>query len=330
MTFISTDLDISKTEASIHKNALQISEEAKRISKTLGIIEETLYEGHSSMTNYIYSDCPSDSMVTVHVIYNVLYYLDDLFGEDTHVGIIPNMAHILDIWSGKTVFTSRHKTVQTLYDAIAYSGATLRKSCPNAFFLKYTKSLVAHVSASLTTRPYTTVQEYIEIRKHTGGMYMLIDLIEYVHGCYLTPDLLNDNTLYLNKLCDQCALIGSLSNDIFSYAKEKHSAYNLINAYLNTSEATTYNEAVTLAITKVNGITHEFKNTLEKALQATKVLSQEAQDTLTIYYGALEVIIAASYHWQKATDRYYHPENIFEDMKVYPLKTTRQKILIYS
>ena len=52
----------------------------------------------------------------------------------------------------------------------------------------------------------------------------------------------------------QCALIAVLSNDVFSYAKEKHSDYNLINAFLITGEAANYKEAVMKSIKIVNDV----------------------------------------------------------------------------
>ncbi|AZQ64304.1 hypothetical protein EI427_19435 [Flammeovirga pectinis] len=314
MTFNSTLLTISDTELYIHKDANVISKKAQEISENLGIIDEKLYSGHSTMTNYIYIDSPIDKMVNVLVTYDVLYFLDDFFGEDTNTGELPEVKEILEIWKGEKMYHSKNQKINKLYTSINYISRILRKDSPEKFFNKYTNSVIEHLSASLIEKKYNTVDEYISIRLSTGGMYLLIDLIEYVHSIYLNEELINNKNIYIKKLCRQCALIGALSNDIFSYAKEKHSNYNLINAYLISKEASNYKQAIIKAIDKVNDIHSDFKLTIKEV----KVVPLAPQDKLTVdkYLNALEVIVASSYHWQKSTDRYYHSENVFEDMKV--------------
>lgn len=314
MDFHSTLLTISDTELYIHNDASVISKKAKGISKSLGIIDEKLYSGHSTMTNYIYINSPIDKMVNVLVTYDVLYFLDDFFGEDTNTGELPDLNKILDIWRGKKMYTSKNQDIDKLYRSINYISETLRKDSPETFFKKYTNSVIEHLSASLIEKKYKTVNEYISIRLNTGGMYLLIDLIEYVHSIYLRDELINNENIYIKQLCNQCALIGALSNDIFSYAKEKHSDYNLINAYLVSKEASNYNQAVAKAIAKVNNIHSDFKLTIKKV--KTESLAWNDRLIIEKYLNALEVIVASSYHWQKNTNRYYHAENVFEDMKI--------------
>lgn len=314
MNFNSTLLTISNTELYHHKKADIISKKAKIISKELEIIDDKLYSGHSTMTNYIYIDGPIDKMVNVLVTYDVFYFLDDFFGEDTCTGELPKMNEILDIWKGEKMHYSKNKEINKLYLGIYYISKTIRKDSPETFFNKYTNSVIEHLSASLINKKYKTVDEYISIRLISGGMYPLIILIEYIHSIYLSEELINNENIYIKELCKQCALIGVLSNDIFSYAKEKHSDYNLINAYLISKEASDYNEAIVKAINKVNEIHSDFKLTLNKV--KTEALTFQDKLIVEKFIKALEVIVAASYHWQKSTHRYYHSENVFDDMRV--------------
>lgn len=313
MTFDSSLLTISNTELYIHKDANVISKKAKKISNQLGIIDEKLYSGHSTMTNYLYIDSPIDKMINVLVTYDVFYFLDDFFGEDTNTGELPEVSKILDIWKGERMHNSKNKNINKLYISINYISKSLRKDSPEGFFNQYTSSVIEHLSASLIKKKYKTVNEYISIRLITGGMYPVMDLIEYVHSIYLSEELINNKNIYIKELCRQCALIGVLSNDIFSYAKEKHSDYNLINAYLVSKEASNYNQAVIKAIDKVNEIHSDFKLTLRKV--KTEALALNDKLVVKKYLNALKVIVASSYHWQKSTNRYNHPENVFEDMK---------------
>jgi hypothetical protein len=193
----------------------------------------------------------------------------------------------------------------------------LREDSPQSFFEKYTNSVIEHLSFSLNEKKYNTVNEYISIRSKTGGMDLLINLIEYVHSIYLSKEMMNNKDLSIKELQTQCALIGALSNDIFSYAKEQHSDYNLINAYLTTGEATNYSQAVTKSINRVNDIHSDFQLTMKNAKRKSVSLPLKEKLIVEKYFKALDVIVASSYHWQKSTNRYYHPQNVFEDMKAY-------------
>lgn len=316
MNFNTSNLTISNTTLSIHKNATIISEKAKKISKKLGIIDEEFYTDHSTMTNYLYTNSPTDKMVNILVTYNVLYFLDDFFGEDTNDGSMPSLEKILEIWNGEKEYNCDNIKINRLYKSINFISEILRNDSPDSFFKKYTNSIVEHLSFSLIEKKYNTVDEYISIRLMTGGMYPVIDLIEYANSNYLTEEIINDNEISLKKLSKQCALIGALSNDLFSYAKEKHSDYNLINAYLITGEATNYIDAVSKSISKVNIIHANFEVTINSTRQ--KLISYNLNKKLIIesYLNSLETIVSSSYHWQKDTNRYKHPDNVFEDLKV--------------
>ncbi len=315
MKFTSNCLTISKTKLKTHKDASLILKKAKSISKELGVIDDDLYKHHTTMTNYLYVDAPINKMVNAVVTYDVLYFLDDFFGEDTNKGLLVDLKKVLAIWAGNTQYSDSNTKIDNLYKSIFYISNSIKKDSPSYFFNKYTQSITEHLSYSLKSIPYTTVDEYIAIRLYTGGMFPVIDLIEYIHSIYISPEILNKVSL-IKKLREQCALIGALSNDLFSYAKEKHSNYNLINAYLLSNEADNYNDAVNKSIIKVNTIHSEFQLTLERIVQKSTELNPTHRAIVLKYIDAINVIVSSSYHWQKSTKRYLHSENIFEDMKV--------------
>ncbi len=316
MTFNSSNLTISNTEVYIHKEANIILQKARIISQKLGIIEEALYNGHSTMTNYLYVNSPIHKMVNVLVTYDVFYFLDDFFGEDTNTGQLPSLNKILEIWKGGKVYHSNDPQINNLYAAINYISKKIKEDSPDDFFEKYTNSVLEHLHFSLTKKKYNTVNEYVSIRLMTGGMYPVLYLIEYVHSAYLSDKIINNKGLHITALQKQCALIGALSNDIFSYAKEKHSDYNLINAYLKTGEASNYKQAVVKSIKRVNDIHSDFQLTLKSAKQQLKSLELNDQLIVKKYLDGLNVIVASSYHWQKHTNRYHHAENVFEDLQI--------------
>lgn len=316
MNFHSRNLTISNTKVYIHEEANVILEKARVVSANLGIIEEELYKGHSTMTNYLYINSPVPKMVNLLVTYDVFYFLDDFFGEDTNTGQLPDFSKVMEAWKEGKSHNSSDTKIDKLYTSINYISKKIKEDSPDFFFEKYTNSVIEHLHFSLNTPKYTTVDEYISIRLLTGGMYPVIYLIEYAHSIYLSQEIMDNKNLYIDDLQRQCAIIAVLSNDVFSYAKEKHSDYNLINAFLITGEASDYKEAVEKSIQIVNDAHTDFKSTIKKARQHLKNLELNEQLMLEKYIDGLDVIVASSYHWQKITNRYYHAENVFEDMKV--------------
>jgi hypothetical protein len=204
-----------------------------------------------------------------------------------------------------------------LYTSINYISKKIKEDSPDVFFQKYTNSVIKHLDFSLNEKKYSTVNEYIAIRLITGGMYPVIYLIEYVHSIYLSEEIIHNEGLHIKEVQEKCALIGALSNDVFSYSKEKHSDYNLINAYLITGEAANYKQAVIKSIDRGNDIHADFQLTIQSARNNSESLELNEKLIVEKYFDALDVIVSSSYHWQKRTNRYYHPENVFEDMKPY-------------
>ena len=120
MTFNSSNLTISNTEVYIHKEASTILQEARIVSGKLGIIDENLYAGHSTMTNYLYINSPISKMVNLLVTYDVFYFLDDFFSEDTNTDQLPDFTKILEIWKKGTVYNSDNIKIDKLYASINY------------------------------------------------------------------------------------------------------------------------------------------------------------------------------------------------------------------
>ncbi len=313
--FESTDLRISKVPFYKHEDAELILKKAKMVSLQLGIVDEVLYRDHSTMTNYLYVDASMERMVNTLVTYDAFYFLDDFFGEDTVGEETVDLKTILKLWEGENIaFHHENQKASNLYQAISYIGKVVRDDSSEAFFSKYTKSIKNHLFYVLGDIPFKTVEEYIEIRLHTSGMLPVLDLMEYANDNYVTNDLESKLPL-LGSMKNRCALIGGLSNDLFSYAKEKHSSYNLINAFLLTKEANSYEEAVVKSIDIVNELHFKFEEEMLQMKRYAQQLDSTNQSIILKYLKGLEVVISACYHWQLETRRYKHPENIFEDMR---------------
>ena len=311
----SSSLHIANTPKCIHNDAVEILEKARVISAKLGVIDPELYGGHTTMTNYLYIKAPVNRMVNALVLYDILYYFNDSFCKDTLEGATVNLEIVLAVWEGKEFnYSNKRPKLTTFLKALHYISNCFRGDSNPTFFKKYTTEMKKHLWYVANSPSFNTVDEYIETRLYTAGMLPVIDLMEYLNGCYISNHLL-EKVPALKQVRYTCAMIGGLSNDLFSYAKEKHSDFNLVNAYLKTKEAATFEDAVIKSVTLVNNLYEEYLVAVAQAYVSSAVLEEEEASIISTYLDGMDVIISACYHWQKSTKRYEHPENVFVDMR---------------
>ncbi|CAM1366444.1 terpene synthase family protein [Tenacibaculum xiamenense] len=316
MKFYSHLLTISQTPSKVHCHSKIILKKAREISEKLGIADSELYNHHTTMTNYVYNNAPVHKMITAVVFYDVLYFMDDFFGEDTQKGILPDINKVLNIWAGNdNYYHSSDERLSNLYKGLGLISSEFRNNSSKFHFNKLTKSISNHLQYSLSPYLFKSIKEYFEIRLHTGGMLPVIDLIEYMYDIYLTEELIQQIP-ELSKIRYECALIGGLSNDIFSYPKEKHSDYNLINVIIKYNNNLSLFEATKQSIEEVNLIHQNYQNTHKTIQRKLTGFTEGIKQSLTEYLNALDVVVSASYHWQKSTKRYMHEKHILEDMKL--------------
>jgi hypothetical protein len=311
----SSSLYISNTLKCIHNDAVEILEKARIVSAKLGVIDPELHGGHTTMTNYLYIKAPVDRMINALVLYDILYYFDDTFGEDTLEGAMVNLEIVVAVWEGKEInYPNERPNLTNFLKALRYISNCFRADSNPMFFKKHTVEMKKHLWFATNSPSFNTVDEYLEIRLYTAGMLPAIDLMEYLNGCYISHHLL-EKVPALKQVRYTCAMIGGLSNDLFSYAKEKHSDFNLVNAYLKTKEAATFEDAVIKSIALVNNLYEEYLAAVAQAYISSAILEEEDTSIISTYLDGMDVIISACYHWQKSTKRYEHPENVFVDMR---------------
>ncbi|MEM6720685.1 MAG: hypothetical protein AAF611_15255 [Bacteroidota bacterium] len=313
--FYSTSLDISNTTIKIHPAIDEILTQTAQLAKELGIYESTLYEGHHTMSPYLFTSASPSRVVDATLWFGTLYYLDDFFGEDIQQEISPDFDVLLTCWmDGCYKGTETHSGLRNLYTSLAYCSRQLQKNSPGAFFETYTEGLLAHLKHSINPTEYQSVEEYITSRIHFGGMYPTMGMIEYTENVYLT-DAIYTAIPKLKDIQKDCALIGVLSNDIISYHKEKHSQFNLLNAYISINVVAHLEEAIRLAIAVVNTVYHSFETHLKSIRMQIEQFDTTTKQTVLTYLNGLSNIVSASYHWQISTNRYRSEENIFTDLR---------------
>jgi len=296
-------------QPSLPKNNQTVLIKAKEKAKALGLYLDGLYLGHHDMSAFLFPYADEDRLIDASLMASLLYYIDDLFGEDSETRYTFDLNSFKAAWEGGEISYSKEPIEMQLYEAVASLGADFRAKASAEFLAFYQGYLYLHLDHSLRPSLYTNSQEYLDSRVHFGGMYPTILLIEYCANQYLSPEM--HANLDLLAAQEALALIGAISNDLISYPKEKHSQFNLINAYLATGEAQSLEQAIQKTIIYINQL-HETYQKAIAAFLATANTSPIARQ----YVDYLDNMLAACYHWQLHSKRYRHPEHILEDLKL--------------
>jgi hypothetical protein len=320
--FNSRQLTISTLKLNHHEAMDSILSSTARLSKELNLQIGKSYAAHTTMTSFLYPKSGKYKVVIVNILYDLLYYIDDLFGEDIEGASLedkPSLTELMYIWqTGKIndVYYNKltNEKVKTVCTSMQWVRNKLFQSCEPAFFQKLSWLLFEHLRDQLKPDAYESVEEYILLRRNFSGMYVAIYLIEYCTGRYLTNEML-EKVPSLQKAIDLCADIGGLSNDIFSYPKESHSKFNLVNSFGELKQTKTLNEAIEKSIDLVNTCHANFDMYIKQIHTEISGLVVEEKATVLQFTDGLKSILSATYHWQLVTERYRHEDHILEDLK---------------
>lgn len=321
-TFNSQQLSISELRPQHHEAMESILLATSRLSKELNIQIDQSYAAHTTMTSFLYPKSGKYRIVIVNILYDLLYYIDDLFGEDIEKNQQedkPALSELMYIWqTGKinSIYYNQltSNEIKTVCTALQWVRNKIFQSCEPTFFKKLSWLLFEHLRDQLKPDAYESTEEYILLRRNFSGMYVAIYLIEYCTGRYLNHDLL-EKVPSLQTAIDLCADIGGLSNDIFSYPKESHSQFNLVNSFGVLKQTKTLDKAIQKSIDLVNNCHAEFKKMIKQIRTDIKGLTVEEKVTVLQFADGLNSILSATYHWQFVTNRYRHQQHILEDMK---------------
>jgi hypothetical protein len=321
--FHSNQFTISNLPVECHPKIDTILSATGRLSKALNIqLEKDSYAAHTNMTAYLYPKSEIYRIVLVNVFYDLLYYIDDIFGEDIQgfdLAEQPDLQEIMSIWFTGNINPDYYQNVKSpriksICTAVHWTRTKFSQSCEPEFFQVLSNALFEHLKEQLQPEPYTNLRSYISSRRKFSGMYIAIHLIEYCYRCYLTKDIL-EKAPSLQVVIDKCADISGLGNDIISYPKEKHSKLNLINVLLDLKVVQTFNEAIQTSIDLVNELHVEVNEAIAKIQIEIQVLDNEDRAKVLKFIEGINSILSASYHWQLVTQRYRHKDHILVDLR---------------
>lgn len=167
-----------------------------------------------------------------------------------------------------------------------------------------------------------SLDEYLEYRINNSGMRFTIDLMEYTTDTYIEEFLDRNSGISteLEGMRYYMSLVGSLTNDLFSFPKELYGGetktLNLIPVMMH-EYGYSFEKAVNVAIKLVNKCIEQYLQYRLRLLDKLQYMEDEDErKRLLKYISILDDIGIATYRWQlEGTYRYRHFYHIFKEMR---------------
>src|SRR5258708_660155 len=180
--------------------------------------------------SFLYPQTSLERLVIMGKMLTILFYIDDVYGDLTSSQGLEATANevFVEIEACCSAFSVKRLPEGTQGDAVAEAFLHLREEmdglAPVGWLNRFSESLSEHLYSSVLPNLYgwnarsQSIPGYIQVRERTSGMYPTVDFIEFANDAFL-PDRVIKLPL-INQLRLDCARIGSLSNDLFSYHQE--------------------------------------------------------------------------------------------------------------
>jgi hypothetical protein len=328
VTLDSRMLDISQLPAPtcdvLASDRILAMERARQTSQKWRVYRsDAHFDETATMSLFLYPYAPAER-VEIAILFNTIgFFFDDAMGHDKHEGalqldkglFVAKLKKALSDPAHLQIDTNDLLTAQML--SVAGDFVQLVYSQSNLDFTKrFRDSTLQHWHTSFDIADqYTSLKDFILIRRQTGGMFPTMDMIEFAYDRYLPAPLYNLPKVQeaLNALAD----IGGLSNEIFSYPKEvmeQGAKLNFVSVIQHIYQCD-LETAVCNAIEYVNQRTQDFNGYCDALLDEAATMPSDESDLMRWYVGAMQDMAWASYAWQMYTERYNHPRHVFGDKR---------------
>jgi hypothetical protein len=277
------------------------------------------YDEYDNMTCYVYPSSPRDRVITIGLILNMMFYIDDTFeaghGQDIDTR---HLARVVETCI-KTIYTGQQPDEDLpLYKVALELHERLWKKTNPEWFQRLVSSLKDYmksevvVDSTLDSSGEIDIDKFVQVREIDSGAWVVFHLIEFANDRYLTEDLFAND--YMQDMMHLSAQIAALSNDLFSYEKEYHlpkGHFNLISVLME-KEQLSFEDAVTRAIDHINVLLIRFK---EMYCNMPDFGDRSLNHAAYSYGQGLWYVVSAMWHWQLATNRYRTPNSRFLELR---------------
>lgn len=299
-------------------------ENARITAKEWGVYRSAAhFDETSSMSLFLYPYAPVER-VEVAVLFNTIgFFLDDGLGHDKHYGsIVANRGEFVS-WLSKALSNPRELQINAVDPMASHLLRVAFKLLNRVYEMSngdYTRrfrdSTLEHWQESFSLEDkYTSIENFILIRRRMGGMYAMMEMIEFCYDRYL-PDDLRHHPL-MEQALEYLADIGGLSNELFSYPKEvieQGAKLNFVSVIQHVRDCE-LEQALQEAIAYINQATRDFNASCQELLAAAKESRLPGSEMVEWYVGAMRDVAWASYAWQMYTERYNHEEHLFTEKR---------------
>jgi hypothetical protein len=296
-------------------------------------------EHYVTCAMFLFPAAPIEKIIRLSKNYAVDFYLNDTMGREAKptteekqrlYEIRDRLAAVGDDLEPIGNISTAEKANLTVLAEIAGTS-------PTRWFHGFLKQYLHHIdvahqtydSASLGYIP--GIEEYIDRRSAISGMPHTITLIEYATDNYLNWAALQDAGLKaeVEKINQTVALVGALTNDLFSFEKEvidHQTDSNLVMVVLLNNFRMKLAEAIQLSGTIIRDLLADYTR-LEQFIRKKAVempgLSSDGRLILTTYLDGLKSVLQACWTWQTATKRYKRRSSIWQETAIKEAITIR-------
>ncbi|MGW8955494.1 terpene synthase family protein [Streptomyces sp. NPDC055709] len=275
---------------------------------------------YMTMNAFLHSTASLERLVTIGKLYALFFFLDDNADIAASLGLEElarlavlrkRLTHLLNSGHLSAGHGVEERITAELFEE-------LRRVEPPADWLHlFTAATRMYCQQTLVdwrtaaSGSVLSVDEYIEARLHTSGMYSVVLLLEFGDARYLRRDRMEAIEPRLDRLRRLCAVLGALINDLFSFEKEflrERSDYNLVPVILLNQPELPLAEGLACAAALIRGHLREFI-----ALREEVGAQAVEHGPLAVHLHSLELAVQATWAWQLATTRYRREQSLFQE-----------------
>ncbi|HEX2914762.1 MAG TPA: hypothetical protein VH186_28480 [Chloroflexia bacterium] len=288
------------------------------------------FEQYCTMNGFLFPDTSIERLVAIGNFNNLLFYIDDIAAAE-NAGSASGYAEELKV-NGSCVSIETIERWISIFETgqlpphvtpLERAFADVRKQfldisgdntewyqrflVSGAHYFRKTSRAHAHLPGDTALN----LDKYIAWREHDSGMYPVIDLIEFACDLRIPEEVINSPVV--SRLRLNCARIGGLMNDVFSYQKEtiiEGNRFNLVNLILEKDKCG-LKTAAEAAMEVVNSCTFDFIK------HENQISGWDAAICAAVrkYVEGMKNQINATWYWQMFTNRYRSPDSPFVELR---------------
>jgi len=335
-----SDIGYSQPAHTVHPHAAAVNQELRdwtmQMVCPLGLHLEKYINEYNTMASYVFPRASAERLQVIGKLSNLQYVHDDIIdgrrlGNATGIYaealrslkkqpalFIAGCRDILTVLAtGKTPTDVKYgPEVSKLLLLDYYQEAALGfRSMSNPQWLRrFAKNLKifyeSQVSSSTKPSEFGSCAEFVEFRSANSGMLHSVDEVEFAMNTYMPDEILENRVI---KEMQQCVvLVGSLSNDIFSFEKETIRD-RMYHANLVHVAMTTENLTVELASRRTADIVRANVETFQRLQEEVETWGMP---NVSQYCCGLEDFLLGCWPWQMSTSRYRSPTSPFAELLI--------------